>query len=121
MPQPTEDPLVHSARREAIFALVVWGAATVYSVGYCALYGYNRSPESLTFVLWFPDWIFWGVIVPWFACLTVSVWFAMFYMRDDDLGLAAEGDGAGELPDGPPPSATIQHNNSATTQEPGND
>jgi len=87
---------VTSARHEAIIALSVWAVATVYSVGYCALYGYGRSPESLTFVLWFPDWIFWGVIVPWFCCAAISVWFAMFYMSDDDLGVAAEGDGTDE-------------------------
>jgi hypothetical protein len=117
MVRSNEDPLVSSARREALLALVVWGAATFYSVGYCALYGYNREPESLTFVLWFPDWIFWGVIVPWFACLAVSVWFAMFYMRDDDLGVAAEGEGAGE-----PPQTVVDADdrplNSRSSQEP---
>ncbi|HEY2838815.1 MAG TPA: hypothetical protein VGJ26_06690 [Pirellulales bacterium] len=119
MARPNEDPLVTSARREALFALVVWGAATIYSVGYCALNGYNRSAESLTFVLWFPDWIFWGVIVPWFSCLAVSFCFAMFYMRDDDLGVAAEGDSAGEPPPiGAEESASPPRDDSRSTQEP---
>jgi hypothetical protein len=120
MARPNEDPLVTSARREAIFALLVWGAAASFSISYCALYGYDRSPESLTFILWFPDWVFWGVIVPWFACLAVSVWFAMFYMRDDALGVAIEGDGAGEPPPMDAESSTkTRQGNARDSQEPG--
>lgn len=113
MARPNEDPLVTSARREAILSLSVWAVAASYSIGYCALYGYDREPESLTFVLWFPDWIFWGVIVPWFACAAVSVWFAMFYMRDDDLGVAIESDDGGEAQ---PTGSAVSHRH----KEPGN-
>ena len=67
-------------------AALIWGAATAWSVGYTALYGYHRSAESLTFVLWFPDWIFWGIVVPWLACIVASLWYALLFMRDEDLG-----------------------------------
>lgn len=86
MSRPVEDPVFVSARREALVAALVWAAATAWSVGYSALHGYGRSAESLTFVLWFPDWIFWGIVVPWLACIVVSIWFAFGYMRDEDLG-----------------------------------
>ncbi len=86
MNPPSADPVFVSARREAIVAMAVWAVATAYSVGYCALYGYGRAPESLTYVLWFPDWIFWGVVAPWLACILVSLWFAFVFMRDEDLG-----------------------------------
>lgn len=85
-----EDPLIRAARREAQIALAVWFIAMVYSVGYCWLYGYQRSIESLTYVLGFPDWIFWGVVVPWGACTAFSAWFCMFYMEDADLGAEPE-------------------------------
>ena len=81
-----EDPLLKSARREALISIGTWFVATVYSVGYCWLYGYNRPIESLTYVLGFPDWIFWGVVLPWGACTVFSAWFCMFYMTDEDLG-----------------------------------
>lgn len=85
-----EDPLIRAARREALIALSVWLIAMVYSVGYCWLYGYHRSIDSLTYVLGFPDWIFWGVVVPWGACTVFSAWFCMFYMEDADLGAEPE-------------------------------
>jgi hypothetical protein len=86
MNRPAADPVFLSARREAIVAVAIWAVATAYSVGYCSLYGYGRSPESLTFVLWFPDWIFWGIVTPWLVCVVASMWFAFVLMRDEDLG-----------------------------------
>jgi hypothetical protein len=81
-----ELPLLKSARREAIAAASIWLAATIYSVGYCSAYGYNRAAESLTFVLGFPDWVFWGIVMPWGACTIVSTLFAFYFMKDEDLG-----------------------------------
>lgn len=74
--------LLISGRREAWVALAAWLAAMVYSVGYCYLHGYQRTPENLTFVLGMPDWIFWGVAIPWVGCFLFSVWFAMGFMQD---------------------------------------
>lgn len=85
-PSDAEDPVLASARREATGALVVWLIATVYSVGYSYLFGYNRSVESLRFVWGVPDWVFWGIVVPWLACLAVSGWFAFVFIQDVDLG-----------------------------------
>lgn len=80
-----ELPLLKSARREAIGALAIWFSATVYSVGYCTLNGYGRDPKTLTFVLGFPDWVFWGLIVPWGTCTIVASLFAFLFMKDEDL------------------------------------
>ena len=65
---------------------MVWAAATIWSVGYCARAGYGQSTEPLSFVLWFPAWVFWGVVAPWLACIVVSLWYAFVLMRDEDLG-----------------------------------
>jgi hypothetical protein len=81
-----EDPLLHSAKREALAALVVWLVALIYSVAVCFTLGSNRAPDQLTYVLGFPDWIFWGVVLPWFVCLAISAWFAFFFMQDHPLG-----------------------------------
>jgi len=80
------DPLVASSKREALFAAALWLAATVYSVGYCAWFGYDLASDELKFVLGIPDWVFWGIVVPWTACTVVSIWFAMCIMRDEPLG-----------------------------------
>lgn len=86
MPSLRELPLVRHARREAIAAFGLMAASLVYTCGVYRLWGYERPIESLTFVLGFPDWVFWGVMVPWVICIAASTWIAVAWMRDDDLG-----------------------------------
>ncbi len=95
MTHPQEDPLVKSGRREAAFALVLFAAALVYTLVYCDFQGYTpRPPESLSFVLWFPDWVFWGIVVPWLACVLISTIFALCCMTDADLDADLPADAA---------------------------
>ena len=70
-------------------ALGIWFLATAYSVGYCCTYGYNRAPDSLKFVFGFPDWVFWGLVLPWGVCTIVASGFAFWFMKDEDLEGAA--------------------------------
>lgn len=86
MPKPNEDPVLRSARREALVVFGTWLAAMTYTVTYCYLHGYGRAPESLTFVLGFPDWVFWGIVAPWSVCAAFSLYFGATFMRDEDLG-----------------------------------
>jgi len=81
-----EDPLVKHARREAVLALSLWLMALIYTLTYCHFYGYDRPIEGMTFVLWFPDWVFWGIVVPWGVCIVLSGVFAYAIMGDDTLG-----------------------------------
>lgn len=67
-------------------ALGMWVVAMIYTLTYCYLNGYNRAPDSLSFVLWFPDWVFWGIVAPWAACVIISTWFAFRVMGDEPLG-----------------------------------
>jgi hypothetical protein len=93
MPLRPEDPVLKSSRREAIVALLLYAATFLYTVTYCYVNGYRRPAASLRFVLGFPDWVFWGVVVPWAACILLGVWYPYFFMKDEDLGPAEEGDG----------------------------
>lgn len=86
MSHPPEDPVVRSARREALVVFAVWLCAMTYVVTYCYLNGYNRSLDSLKFVFGFPDWIFYGIVVPWTICVVFSIWFGATFMRDEELG-----------------------------------
>jgi hypothetical protein len=64
----------------------------IYSITYCYLHGYARSLDSLTFVLWFPDWVFWGIVAPWLICAFGSLIFAFRIMGDEPLGEDVDAD-----------------------------
>ncbi|HKI20890.1 MAG TPA: DUF997 family protein [Isosphaeraceae bacterium] len=86
MSGPPEDPVVRNCRREAVVVAIVAIAATAYTVGYCALFGYDRGGEPIRFVLGFPSWVFWGIVAPWSVCVLISGWFSWRFMSDEDLG-----------------------------------
>lgn len=98
-PEPREDPLLRSARREALVTAALSLAALVYTIAYAAWFGYGRSAESLTFVLGVPDWVFWGVLVPWGVYVAISWWFSYWFVEDDVLERAepTPTDGPSEL------------------------
>jgi hypothetical protein len=96
-----EDPVVRSARREAIWAFAMWLLAGIYTLTYCYLYGYGERPiDELAFVLWFPDWVFWGIVFPWIVCTIVTIFFAYRVMGDEPLGDEAAGPHPGEVSHG---------------------
>ena len=98
---PNEDPLVKSSRREAVIVSAMFLAAMAYTLGYCGLYGYGPNAVITPLVFGFPNWIFYGVIVPWVICTAVSIVYALVFITDDPLGEAAENwnpDGADSLP-----------------------
>ena len=90
-----DDPVVRSSRREAAVVLSLWFAAMMYTVVYSYLHGYGRDPESLTFILGFPDWVVWGILLPWGVCLLLSYWFGYVFVWDADLGPGADEAGNG--------------------------
>jgi hypothetical protein len=101
MNQPSDPPgkeqlLLRHARREGLLIMAVWGIALLWSVGYSYLHGYNRAVSDIRLILGMPDWVFWGIVVPWAACLAFSVWFCFRFMTDDDLGRDPD-EGAGHV------------------------
>ena len=111
-PSWQEDPVYQHGRREAIFVLSVWACCFVYTVSYSYLYGYvvhvpdpastgpspadlvgpleawNRDPASVTYPwgLGIPDWVFYGVVLPWCVCFVLSLWYVFAFFVEDDLG-----------------------------------
>jgi hypothetical protein len=81
-----EDPVLRSSRREALLVFLVWALALTYTVTYCYRNGYDRDPATLCYIWGFPDWVFWGILAPWFGCLLFSYLFGYFIMKDADLG-----------------------------------
>jgi hypothetical protein len=66
----------------------------------------GRGPEQVKFVLGFPDWIFWGVALPWWLCTAFSLWFGAFIVKDEDLGADIE---AADEPYAAPEHPEVQH------------
>ncbi|MEX2287605.1 MAG: DUF997 family protein [Planctomycetaceae bacterium] len=101
MPDTQEDPVVKTSRREAAVALLLWLAAMTYTVGYCTWYGYGGKAAELKFVLGFPDWVFWGIMVPWTFFTIVSWFYAFVFMSDASLEEPAEAPVSDPEPEGP--------------------
>jgi hypothetical protein len=81
-----EDPVLQSARREALLVLLIWLGACIYTVGYCYTFGYGRDAATLRYVLGFPDWVFFGIVVPWTVCTGLCFVLSHFVIRDEELG-----------------------------------
>ena len=86
MTRHAEDPVLTTARREALLTFVIWISACAYSIGVCYRYGYGRDLTTLTYVLGFPDWIFYGVVMPWTVCTLLCFVMSQFIIADADLG-----------------------------------
>ena len=77
--------VLQSARREALFVAVVWVLCCLYVVGYAALFAYRQ--EDPPRLLWgMPEWVVWGIMLPWGASTALTVWYALWGMKDQDLG-----------------------------------
>jgi hypothetical protein len=81
-----EDPVLTSSRREAWLVFFIWLVACVYTLSVSYWLGYGRDVATLTYVLGFPDWIFWGVVTPWTVCTLLCYVMAYHVIADDDLG-----------------------------------
>lgn len=79
-----DDPGFRWACREAWTTLLIWVCATAYTALFCLARGYRREPESIAFVLGFPDWVFWGVLAPWLVCMVLTTAFALL-MKEEEL------------------------------------
>jgi hypothetical protein len=74
-----------ASRKEALFVAAFWIVSCVYTVGYSALYAY-RPGAGAERIFGLPLWVVYGVLVPWFVSLAVTLWFAGFGMKDESLG-----------------------------------
>jgi hypothetical protein len=85
------DPTYENSRKEAIGIGLIWLACTVYCCAYSYFFGYNvdgmaKTVDDVHPIWGIPSWVFWGVMAPWAVCTVINIWYAGFYMADDDLG-----------------------------------
>jgi hypothetical protein len=80
------DPVYVHARREAIEILAAWAVAMAWTIGYCAAFGYGLKADQIELLFGIPDWVFWGVVVPWLAASAFTLYFSLVRMKLDPLG-----------------------------------
>lgn len=85
-----EDPRYRVAHRELLLALAYWLVFTVVVTGTAWILGGGKEASELTFVLGFPAWFFWSVLV---SCAAFSIvpYFIVKY-GFTDIPLSADGD-----------------------------
>ncbi len=71
--------------RETYLILATWVIFAAWVIGYSMSYGYNNSPETFSTVGGIPEWIFWGIGLPWVLAVVVTIGFAVFIVKDDPL------------------------------------
>lgn len=81
-----EDPLVRHSRMEAAVAGLIWLAFMTSVVGISFALGSGRKPADVTYVFGVPDWVFFGVVIPWVVGVGVSYWYAFTFVRDESIG-----------------------------------
>ncbi len=81
------DPVFLRARREAWIIFALWAACLLWSVPVCYWLGYSppSDPNELRVVWGFPQWAFWGILVPWLCADVVTIVFCWKFMQDAPL------------------------------------
>lgn len=90
-----DDPLLVSARREALVTLAIWASALAYTVGYYATHAFPPPDASgvqpMPELIWgVPAWVVWGVLLPWCVCTALTFFMTGYFMTDGDLGPDAD-------------------------------
>ena len=80
-----EDPRYAQANHEALWAIGYWLAFTVVVTGLAWWLGYGKPAEELGFVLGFPTWFFWSVLVTSVVFSAVPPWIIRRYFKDVPL------------------------------------
>lgn len=83
--------------KEARLAAAVFLVALLYCIAVIAALGYpapgERPPEPA--LVWgIPQWVVWGLFIPWLVLMGTTWWFALFFLRDDEPLLPFPGDRA---------------------------
>jgi uncharacterized membrane protein YhdT len=80
-----EDPRYQQANREALWAIGYWLAFTAVVTGLAWWLGYEKPADELTFILGFPAWFFWSVLVTSVVFSVIPAWIIRRYFKDVPL------------------------------------
>jgi hypothetical protein len=79
------DPVYLNSLRETFLILLTWIVFAIWVLSYSLSYGYNLHPDTFSTVLGIPEWIFWGIGLPWIFAMLITIGFAVFIVKDDQL------------------------------------
>ena len=83
-------PSLVGTASEAILCGVVFVAAMTYTLVTCTRMVTTAIPGvPMVAVFGFPDWVFWGIVVPWGVCTVISAAVQLAIMQDHDFEEAA--------------------------------
>ncbi len=54
----------------------------IWTVGYCGMFAYRTS--EVTFLWGIPQWVIFGIALPWLSATVYSLWFALIHMKEKD-------------------------------------
>lgn len=89
---PPDDPVYLNARREGLVAFLGWVIAGLLTVPTCLALGFGLDADEVTTTFGIPTWVFFGIVIPWLCMICYSVWFSLFFVKDEDLGSDPEDD-----------------------------
>ncbi len=73
--------------RETRLIAVVWTLMLIYCTTVFSLTGYippEERPDVPSLILGIPSWVFWGLFFPWCLGVVFTIWFAQFYLKEDE-------------------------------------
>ena len=80
-----EDPRYEQANREARWAIGYWAAYTVVVTGLAWWLGYEKPADELSFIVGFPAWFFWSVLVTSVVFAVIPSWIIRRHFKDVPL------------------------------------
>lgn len=75
------EPTYRRTLKEAIVALLLWFGAGVWVISVSYWLGSDRPVRSVGGI---PNWILWGVLLPWVTLFFVHSWYSLVFLRAGD-------------------------------------
>jgi len=95
-PEPQVDQVYRHSLRESLVAVSAWLVCGVYSVTYCFLNGHGRKPDEIEVTWGIPNWVLFGVFLPWVLCNVFAWWYCFCFVKDQELDPEAPEDAGGD-------------------------
>ena len=72
-----------SSRRETIVILVIWSVVCIWVMLSSHFLGYVDDTSDVKILFGMPSWVTWSIALPWLVSSTISLWFALGFMKDE--------------------------------------
>jgi hypothetical protein len=77
------EPSYRRTLKEAMVALLLWLGAGIWVISVSYWLGYKRPVHSVAGI---PNWVVWGVLLPWVTLFILHTWYSLWFLRADDRG-----------------------------------